>query len=71
MKIIDQTLAKNLTLDLLDQYGLKKKQLHVKNDKSNLHAMATTLKCFISIEDLNLEENFQKICFGHDFFKAC
>jgi hypothetical protein len=27
IKIIDQTLERNLTLDLLDQYGLKKKMV--------------------------------------------
>jgi hypothetical protein len=33
--------------------------------------MTTTLKSIVSCGMLGLEENFQGICFGHAFFKAC
>lgn len=57
IKIIDQTLERNLTLDLLDQYGLKKTIVACERWKVKF-IMTTTLKCLVSIEDFNLEEIF-------------
>jgi hypothetical protein len=63
---IDQALATNL-IELLDQYGLKKKIAYVKNEGSNLTTMTTTLKSIVKCEVLGLDEIFQGTCFGHVF----
>ncbi len=38
---------------------------------SNLNAMTITLKSIVKYEVIGLDENFQGICFGCVFFKAC
>jgi hypothetical protein len=66
-----QTLARNLQ-DLLKRYGLTKKILVlVKYEGANLNTMVVTLKSRVNCEALGMMENFQGICFGHAFFKAC
>ncbi len=56
----------------MHKYGLKKKILaHVKDEGSNLNAMTTILKFFMSCECLDLEERFQGSCVGHIFPKSC
>jgi len=40
----------------------------VKDEKSNLNAMTTTLKSIIKYEVLGLGESFHGICFVHGFF---
>ncbi len=49
----------------------KKTIVYLKDEGSNLNIMTTTLKSIVSCGMLGLEENFQGICFGHAFFKAC
>ncbi len=57
---------------LLDSYALKRKIItYVKDEGSNLNAMATTLKSIASCDIFHLEESFQGTCFGHAFSKAC
>jgi len=69
-EIIGQVLAKSLT-DVLDKYGLKKKNLtYVKDEGSNFNAMTSALKFIMNCESLGLEESFQGTCFGHAFSKA-
>jgi hypothetical protein len=69
--ISGQTLAKNLT-KLFDIYEQMKKIIaYVKDEGFNLNTITTTLKSIVSCDVLNLEENFQKTCFGHAFFIAC
>jgi hypothetical protein len=64
-------LAKKL-IDLLEKYNLKKKIAeYVKDEGSNLNTMTIVLKSVVSCEVLDLEENFQRACFEHAFFKAC
>jgi hypothetical protein len=68
---IGQTLAKSL-IKLLDKYGLRKKIIvYIKYEVYNLNAMISVLKSVINCEFLGLEKNFQGICFGHAFSKAC
>ncbi len=68
---IGRTLVRSPT-KLLDKYSLKNKIIvSVKDEESNLNAMATTLKVVINYESLGLEESFQGTCFGHVFSKAC
>jgi hypothetical protein len=43
---------------------------YVKNEGSNLIAIATTLKSIIKCKVLGLDESFQT-CFGHFFKKKC
>jgi len=70
-KITNQSLATNLT-KLLDQYGLRKKLIaYVKDERSNLITIITTLKSIIKCEVLSLDESFQGIFFGHISSKAC
>jgi hypothetical protein len=65
------TLAKKL-IEQLDSYASRKKKIvYVKDAGSNLNIMTTTLKSIVSFDMLSLEENFQGICFGHAFSKAC
>jgi hypothetical protein len=53
-------------INLLDQYGLKKNIIaYVKDERSNLSAMTTTLKSIMRCEILCLDESFQGTCFGH------
>jgi len=64
-------LATNLT-KLLDQYGLRKKLIaYVKDERSNLITMITTLKSIVKCEVLSLDESFEGIFFGHISSKAC
>jgi hypothetical protein len=64
-------LAKKL-IDLLEKYNLRKKIAeYVKDEGSNLNTMTIVLKSVVSCEVLDLEENFQRACFEHAFFKAC
>ncbi len=42
----------------------------MKNERSNLNVMIIALKYFGSCDVLELEESFQKTCFGHVFSKA-
>jgi hypothetical protein len=59
-------------IDLLEKYNLKKKIAeYVKDEGSNLNTMTIVLKSVVSCEVLDLEENFQRACFEHAFFKAC
>ncbi len=70
-KITNQSLATNLT-KLLDQYGLRKKFIaYVKDERSNLITIITTLKQIVKCEVLSLDESFQGIFFGHISSKAC
>jgi len=70
-KIIGQTLATNL-IKLLDQYRLRKKIIaYVKDERSNLITMTTTLKLIMKCEVSSLNESFQGTSFGHVFLKAC
>jgi hypothetical protein len=64
-------MAKKL-INILDQYGLRKKMMAcMNNERSNLNVIITVLKYFGSCDVLKLEENFQETCFGHVFSKAC
>jgi uncharacterized protein YqgQ len=64
-------LVRSLT-KLLKKYGLRKKIIaYLKNEGSNLNAMAIELEAVLNYESLGLEERFQNICFGHAFSKAC
>ncbi len=66
-KKIDQTLVNKL-IELLDQYGLRRKTIaYVKNKWSNLNTMTPTLKFIMKCEVLSLEESFQGTCFDHFF----
>jgi hypothetical protein len=58
---------------LFDQYRFKKKIIsYVKESWSNLNAMTVIIsKSIIKCQVLPLNENFQGICFGHVFSKAC
>ncbi len=56
----------------MDKYGFKKKIIaYVKDEESNLNVMIITLKAVVNYEPFGLENNFQGICFGHVFSKAC
>ncbi len=56
----------------MNTYELRKKNVaYVKNEKSNLNIINVALKSTISCDVLDLEENFQGICFSHAFFKTC
>jgi hypothetical protein len=44
---------------------------YVKDKRSNLNTMITTLKSVIICDVLSLIESFQGIYFDHAFFKAC
>ncbi len=64
-------MAKSLT-KLLDKYGLRKQIIaYVKDEGFNLNAMTNALKFVVNCELFGLEKNFQGICFGHAFSKAC
>ncbi len=45
--------------------------VYVKDKGSNLNTMIDVLTIFLSCDILGLEENYQGICFGHAFSKAC
>jgi hypothetical protein len=45
----------------------KKKFAYVKNERSNLTTMTTTLKSIVKCEVLGFDESFQGTCFGHVF----
>jgi hypothetical protein len=52
-------LAKKLK-ELLDSYALKRKIIaYVKDERSNLNTMTTTLKSIVSCDMFGLEENFK------------
>jgi hypothetical protein len=71
IEITGQTLANNL-IGLFDQYELRRKIIvYVKNGRSNLNIITIVLKSIMKCEGLNLDENFQRTCFGHVFLKAC
>ncbi len=56
----------------MEQYGLIKKLIpNVKDERANLNAMMIVLNSIINCEMLSVIENFQAICFGHAFSKAC
>jgi len=63
-------LANNIT-KLFDQYRLGKKFAYLKDEGSNLNARTTILKSIMKCEVIGLDETFQGIYFGHEFFKAC
>jgi len=71
-KTTSQASAINMT-KLLDQYGLRKKIIsYVKDKWSNLNAkIVITSKSIVKCQFVPLNENFQGICFGHVFSKAC
>jgi hypothetical protein len=58
---------------LFDQYGLRKNIIsYVKDKWSNLNVMTIiSLKSIVKCQVLPFNENFQGICFGHVFSKAC
>jgi hypothetical protein len=71
IKVINQTLARNLT-KWLNEYGLRKKFLiYVKDERSSTNVMIIVLKSIMSCEGLGLWESFQNSYFDHDFSKAC
>jgi len=43
----------------------------VKNERTNLNAMISTLMYVVSYDIMGLEESFNGSCFGHVFPKAC
>jgi hypothetical protein len=62
-------LAKNLT-KLLDSYALKRKIIvYVKNERSNLNIMTTTLKSIVNYDMLGLEEAFRVVVLVMHFLK--
>ncbi len=44
---------------------------YVKDEGSNLNAMAFACKSIVWCEVLSLDESFIGTCFGHAFLKAC
>jgi len=69
IKTTNQALATNLT-KLLNQYGLRKKNItYVKDEGSNLTIMTNALKLIVKCEVLGLDESFQTTCFGHNFLR--
>jgi len=61
-------LAKKLK-ELLDSYALKRKIIgYVKDERSNLNTMTTTLKSIVS-DMLGLEENFRAFVLGIHFLR--
>jgi hypothetical protein len=63
-----QTLVKSLT-ELLDKHGLRKKIIvYVKDERSNLNTMITTLKVVVNYESLGLKRAFKAFALGI-FFK--
>jgi hypothetical protein len=70
-KTIGQTLATNL-IELFNQCRLRKKIIaYVKDERSNLITMTTTLKSVMKCEISSLNESFQGTSFGHVFLKTC
>jgi len=68
IEIISQTLVTNL-IELLDQYGLRKKIIaYVKDEGSNLTTMTIALKSIIKCKVLSLDD--QGMCLDHVFSKA-
>jgi hypothetical protein len=64
-------MVRNL-IKLLDQYDLRKKIIaYVKGEGANLNAMIIVLKSMVNCEVIGMGENFQGICFGHTYSKAC
>jgi hypothetical protein len=64
-------MARNF-IKLLDQYDIRKKIIaYVKDEGVDLNAMTIALKSMVNCEVLGMEENFQSICFGHAYSKAC
>ncbi len=56
----------------MDKYGLRKKIIaYVKDERSNLNVMTTTLKVIVNYESFGLKESFKGIYFGHVFSKPC
>ncbi len=50
---------------------MKKIITFVKDERSNFNVMTTTLKVVVNYESFGLKENFNGMCFGHAFSKAC
>ncbi len=69
-KITIQGFIRNL-IKLLDEYGLRKKLIYVKDEGSIFNVRTIVLKSIVVCECLGLEENFQGFYFDHAFFKAC
>ncbi len=70
IEITGQALVMNI-IELLDQYGLRKKIIaRVKDERSNLNVMTTTLKSIVKCEILGLDESFHGTCFGHVLSKT-
>jgi hypothetical protein len=70
-KTTRQALAKSLT-KLLNKYSLRKKNIaYVNDERSNFNVMISALKFVVNCESLGIKKNFQGICFGHAFSKAC
>ncbi len=52
-------------------YGLVKNKIaYVKDERSNLNTMTTTLKSIVRCESLGLDEGFLDICFCFALYKA-
>ncbi len=69
-KISRHVLARNL-IDLLDEFGLRKKNIaYVKDGGYNMNAMTFVLKYVVNCETLGLQESFNDTCFGHVYSKA-
>jgi len=52
-------------------YGMRTKLAYVKDGGFNFNNMIIVLKLVVNYEALGIEENYQRTCFGHAFFKAC
>jgi hypothetical protein len=69
-KITTPGLIRNL-IKLLDEYGLRKKLVYVKDKGSIFNVRTIVLKSIVVCECLGLEENFQGFYFDYAFFKTC
>jgi len=50
---------------------MRTKLAYVKDGGFNFNNMIIVLKLVVNYEALGIEENYQRTCFGHAFFKAC
>ncbi len=68
--IIGQTILAKKLKELLDSYALKRKIIaYVKDERSNLNTMTTTLKSIVSCDMFGLEENFKAFVQGIHFIR--